>query len=258
MDYEKVIGQEHLKNHLQKTIKNNRIAHAQLFLGKDGEGTFAMAMAYATDILCIGKSNSEKVKKQCEDFTHPDLHFVFPVNETKEIKKSSSGKPPTCFRFLKNWNDFLKEKGVYTTLQNWYQFIGLENKQGIIASENANEMVRRMSLKSFQGGFKVMIIWHADKMNPTISNKLLKFIEEPSPKTILILLSESKNALLDTIVSRCQVLNFKPLNAEQIAKSLVEKYQIPNQKAQNIAFQSQGDLTHALSLLGENEQRKSI
>ena len=184
MFFKDVIGQDHIKSHLKSTTEKGRIPHAQLFVGKEGSGVLAMAIAYAQYLLCINSNDEESCKVKCENLAHPDLHFAFPVTTNDKVKKH-----PISNLFLEDWRAFVKEQ-PYGSLYNWLQHIGVENKQGLIGVDEAENIVKSLTLKAYEGGFKVMIIWRAEKMNISAANKLLKLIEEPPEKTVFILCAE--------------------------------------------------------------------
>ena len=159
MLFNQIIGQEHIKNHLQTSAKNGRIPHAQLFVGKEGSGTLPVAIAYAQFILSHFSDNPAASELKVTKLQHPDVHFAFPVTTNDSVKKH-----PVSNLFLNEWRDFVNNQ-PYGGLFNWLQSIGVENKQGMIGVDEALEVVKKLQLKSYEGGFKVMIIWMAEKMN---------------------------------------------------------------------------------------------
>jgi DNA polymerase-3 subunit delta' len=243
MLFNQIIGQEHIKNHLKVSAENGRIPHAQLFVGKEGSGTLPMAIAYAQFLLCNFSDNAEVCDLKCEKLQHPDLHFAFPVTTNEKVKKH-----PVSNLFLEEWRTFVASQ-PYGSLFNWLQHIGVEKKQGIIGVDEAEEIVKKLTLKSYEGGFKVMIIWMAEKMNIAAANKLLKLIEEPPEKTIFLLITENEEQLINTIKSRCQALHFPALSEQDISNALVVNYQAPDNEAAKIAHQSEGNFNKALHLL---------
>jgi DNA polymerase-3 subunit delta' len=232
MLFNQIIGQEHIKNHLQVSAKNGRIPHAQLFIGKEGSGTLSMAIAYAQFLLCNSSNNPETCNLKCNKLQHPDLHFSFPVTTNDSVKKH-----PVSDLFLEDWRGFISEQ-PYGSLFNWLQYIGVENKQGLIGVDEAKAIVKKLQLKSYEGGFKVMIIWMAEKMNNEAANKLLKLIEEPPNKTIFLLITENEEQIINTIKSRCQALYFPNLSEQDIANSLHVHYQVSENEASKIAHQT--------------------
>jgi len=243
MLFNQIIGQEHIKSHLQKSAENGRIPHAQLFVGKEGSGMLPMAIAYAQFLLCNFSKDSEICHLKCNKLQHPDLHFAFPVTTNDTVKKH-----PVSNLFLEEWRQFIQDQ-PYGSLFNWLQHIGVENKQGLINVDEAEDIVKKLKLKSFDGGFKVMIIWMAEKMNIAAANKLLKLIEEPPEKTVFLLITENEGQIINTIKSRCQALHFPALSEQDIANTLVVNHQVEDKKAANIAHQSEGNLNKALHLL---------
>ena len=243
MIFNQIIGQEHIKNHLKVSAENGRILHAQLFIGKEGSGTLPMAIAYAQFLLCNFSENVDICNLKCEKLQHPDLHFAYPVTSNEKIKKH-----PVSSLFLEDWRNFIATQ-PYGSLFNWLQHIGVENKQGIIGVDEAEEVVKKLTLKSYEGGFKVMIIWMAEKMNIAAANKLLKLIEEPPQKTIFLLITENEEQILTTIKSRCQALHFPALSAQDISNTLIVNHQVSENEASRIAHQAEGNFNKALHLL---------
>ncbi len=243
MLFNQIVGQEHIKKHLIKSAENGRIPHAQLFVGKEGCGTLPMAIAYAQFLLCNFSEDTDTCNLKCDKLQHPDLHFTFPVTTNDTVKKH-----PVSNLFLEDWRDFI-ETQPYGSLFNWLQHIGVENKQGLIGVDEAEDVVKKLKLKSYEGGFKVMIIWMAEKMNIAAANKLLKLIEEPPEKTVFILITENEEQIINTIKSRCQALHFPVLSEQDIANTLVVNHQVDDNKAANIAHQAEGNLNKAIHLL---------
>tara|TARA_R110002126_G_scaffold129572_1_gene272426 strand:- start:446 stop:1588 length:1143 start_codon:yes stop_codon:yes gene_type:complete len=246
MLFNQIIGQEHIKKHLQTSAENGRIPHAQLFVGKEGAGTLPMAIAYAQFLLCNFSDNGDACNLKCNKLQHPDLHFAFPVTTNDAVKKHAVSD-----LFLEDWRQFINEQ-PYGSLFNWLQHIGVENKQGLIGVDEAEAIVKKLKLKSYEGGFKVMIIWMAEKMNSAAANKLLKLIEEPPEKTVFLLITENEEQIINTIKSRCQALHFPVLSEQDIANTLVVNYQVDDNKAANIAHQAEGNLNKALHLLNND------
>jgi DNA polymerase-3 subunit delta' len=250
MDFSEVIGQKHLKTHLIKTVENGRIPHAQLFVGAAGSGILPMAIAYASEVLCKPYENNSPARQICANkikkLTHPDLHFIYPVNTNDSIKKNAVSS-----HFAEEWRAFVLNK-PYGSLFDWLQSIGIENKQGNISVNEAQDLLKTLSLKAYEGGYKVMIIWMADKMNNECSNKILKIVEEPPEKTLLLLLTENEESIISTIRSRCQKLHFPLLSEDSIAAELVNKYGVNPAFAKNISRQASGDFNKAMHIL-END-----
>ncbi|MFA5557443.1 MAG: DNA polymerase III subunit delta' [Flavobacteriaceae bacterium] len=244
MKFENVLGQEHLKKHLITTADSGRIPHAQLFVGKEGSGALPLAIAYARYVLCGADNSACNLKMN--SLSHPDLHFIYPTITTDDVKSK-----PKSTDFLPSWKEFLKEN-PYGNLFDWYKKLGYLNKQGEIRVEDAQEVLKTLSLKSYEGGYKILIIWQADKMNIASSNKLLKIIEEPPQKTLIILITESEKNILDTIKSRCQTIHLGALSDEVIAGALKNNYSVEENVAKKIAHQSQGSFTKAIEILTDD------
>ena len=202
-----------------------------------------MAIAYAQFLLCNTSLSAAACNLNCEKFQHPDLHFAFPVTTNDVVKKHAVSN-----LFLEDWRTFIN-KHPYGSLFNWLQHIGVENKQGNIGVDEAEAVVKKLQLKSYEGGFKVMIIWMAEKMNIAAANKLLKLIEEPPNKTVFILITENEEQIINTIKSRCQALHFPVLSEQDITKALLDKEQCSENEASKIAHQAEGNYNKALHLL---------
>ncbi|WPR72290.1 DNA polymerase III subunit delta' [Flavobacterium sp. NG2] len=253
MLFSEILGQEHIKNHLTQSASSGRIPHAQLFVGPEGSGTLPMAIAYAQYILC-NNQNGENTGENAacnlkfDKIAHPDLHFAYPTVTTNEIKKN-----PKSIDFIADWREFILQQ-PYGGLFDWYAVLGVENKQGEIRVDDAQEILKSLSLKSYEGGHKIMIVWMADKLNISASNKLLKLLEEPPEKTIFILISENEEDIIQTIRSRCQILHFNGLSQAVIAEALVARENIDPNQAQKIAHQAQGNFNKALHLLHDDSE----
>jgi DNA polymerase-3 subunit delta' len=220
MLFKDIVGQKELKDKLISTVRDGRVSHAQLFEGSMGYGGLPMALAYAQFIACRNRGDDScGTCSSCIKYNkliHPDLHFVFPVNTTKKIKDK-----PVSNDFLPQWRKIVLEK-KYFTEQDWYEFIDIENKQGIISAHEANRILTKLSYKPFESDYKIMIVWLPERLNQTSANRLLKLIEEPPEHTIFILVAENANRILPTIYSRTQRIRFKPLKADEIIASLRE------------------------------------
>jgi DNA polymerase III subunit delta' len=248
MQFSEIIGQEHIKNHLIRCVETGRIPHAQLFVGPEGSGTLATAIAFSQYLLCQNiQGENEGGNASCNlkfaQFAHPDLHFIYPTATNDDVKSK-----PKSSDFIKEWRQFLSES-IYGGLQDWFKMLGAEKKQAEIRVDDAQELLKTLALKSYEGGYKVMIVWMAEKMNISASNKILKILEEPTDKTVFILIAEQAEDILQTIRSRCQVLDFNGIPEELIAKSLVNQYQAESKWAAKIAHQAQGNYNKALKLL---------
>lgn len=253
MQFSEILGQEHIKNHLTRSADLGRIPHAQLFIGPEGSGTLPMGIAYAQYILC-NNANGENagVNESCnlkfQKISHPDLHFVYPTVSTEDVKTK-----PKSIDFIADWRQFITQN-PYGSLFDWYSVLDVKNKQGFIRVEDAGEVLKTLALKSYEGGYKIMLVWMADKMNTDASNKLLKLLEEPPEKTVFILISENEEDIIQTIRSRCQVLHFNGLSEQVIAEALVSRKNIEPKLATKIAHQAQGNYNKALHLLKDDSE----
>lgn len=252
MLFKDILGLTHIKNHLASSADAGRIPHAQLFVGPEGCGTLPMALAYLQYLIC-GNQDGENIggNETCnlkfETLSHPDVHFAFPTSNSDKVKSHAVSN-----HYMKEWRQFIKEQ-PYGNLFDWYRSIGIEKKQGQIGVDEAMEVVKKLALKSYEGGYKVMLIWMAEKMNTAASNKLLKLIEEPPEKTLFILIAEDEEQLIQTIRSRCQVLHFPPLAEAIIADALVEKGLV-REEALRLAHEANGNFNKALDLMNKDSE----
>ena len=212
MRFKDIEGQRVLINHLTEIIDSGRVSHAQMFLGPTSSGSLALAIAYAQYLNCENRQHygegSELRADSCgvcpncrkyEQLMHSDLHLVFPSASTT----SMTGKP-CSEEFQAEFRDFLTEYHQMGTEDEWYARLGIENKQGIIREMDADNIVKTLALKPYEGGYKVVVMWMAERMNQVTANKLLKTLEEPTDKTLLLLVAESRDRMLSTIISRVQ------------------------------------------------------
>jgi len=248
MLFKDIIDQGNVKKQLIHSVENNRIPHAQLFVAPKGAGALPLAIAYAQYILC-NNSDGENITGEhaCNlkfsKLTHPDLHFAFPVATTSSVKKN-----PISDLFLEEWRHFITTN-PYGDILDWFQQLGIENKQGQIGVDEAEAIVKKLSLKAYEGKHKILIIWMAEKLNISASNKLLKLIEEPPEKTILLLITENEDQIINTILSRCQVIKLFPLSENHIKDALVEREHITENEAIKIAHQADGNWNKAIQIL---------
>jgi DNA polymerase III subunit delta' len=252
MNWENIAGQVEVKQELKQSIVNDRISHAQIFYAPEGSGGLPLAIAYAKELLLSAKNNQNTASK-VDHLMHSDLHFVFPTNSTDKIK---SDKTESSL-FLQDWRSFVKKK-PYGNLGDWLSHIQIEKKQGIINVRDAESIINQMSLKSYEGGYKITIIWLAENMNTQAANKLLKIIEEPPINTVFILVTENLNEILPTILSRCQLVKINSLKKEEISEYLIDNCSIENKIAEKIATLSHGNLNKALKIANDSEQNQEF
>ncbi len=278
MQFEKIIGQQEVKKQLVELVQHNRLSHALLFLSKEGGGALSLAFALAQYITCekanpkkqttnstaslFGEENpSSNIQHStfnndacgtCPSCTkanqliHPDIHFSYPVVTKK------SGTPPLSTDYISEWREFVKTS-PYANVYDWLQFIGAENKQGNITANECNDIIHKLSLKSFESEYKVLIMWMPEYLGNE-GNKLLKLIEEPPPNTLFILVAENESLLLPTILSRCQLIKIPALETADIENELIGKHNAAAAKARQIAATSEGNFREALQLLENAEE----
>ena len=241
MLFRDILGNDSIKKELSKVSDSGRIPHSQLISGPEGSGALPVAIAYARKILCNHQVNNvDACNIKVGNLKHPDLHFVYPVANTQEIK----GKAVSS-NFLTSWREFLN-KSPYGSLFDWYTHIGIENKQGKIGKDEAEDLIKKLSLKPYEGGWKCVILWMVEKMNSSATNKLLKLIEEPPKNTVFLFVSESPMLLMDTLLSRCQRINLKKISVQEIEKALLNKG-YSSELSKQAALLSGGNYNKALS-----------
>lgn len=253
MRFSDIIGQQELKRHLTDSIDKGRISHAQLFTGKAGAGTLPLAIAYAQYLNCPNRKDGDScgVCPSCQQIAqsaHPDVHFIYPVN--KQGKKS--GEVVLSAEFLPLWREIMSQSGGYFTRQEWYEKLDLgKTLQGMISAKEADEIIRRLSFKSFQSKYKVVIIWQAETMNEEAANKILKILEEPWENTIFLLVAERSDLLLKTILSRTQETSVPSLKVED----LTALSHGSEQERRNMARLAAGDLIQMRRMVqGEGDE----
>ena len=253
MFFKDIIGQKEAKQRLIREVKEGKIAHARSFCGPEGIGKLPLAIAYARYLSCSNPTETDACGTcpNCIKFNklaHPDLHFVFPV-----IKKKS--KDAVSDDFIAEWRELINQT-PYFNLNMWLEEMGAENQQALIYVKESDEIIRKLSLKSSQGGYKIMIIWLPEKMNIECSNKLLKLLEEPPSQTVFLLVSEEPDTLLATIQSRTQRFNLYGIEEEAIVVRLQQQYGIQESDAISIAHRSEGNFLKALEEIHLNEENK--
>jgi DNA polymerase-3 subunit delta' len=270
MVFDDIVGQEETKEQLREMVQSNRLSHALLVLGKDGSGGLPLALAFAQYIVCekvqaalnpvpagaslfgeeeppaagsipVSSCGSCAACSKASAFVHPDIHFSYPVIPKK------SGDKPVSTDYSSQWREFLADQ-PYGSLYDWLQFIQAENKQGNITSEECNEIIRKLSLKTFESKYKVLVMWMPEMLGKE-GNKLLKLIEEPPPNTLFLLVAENEALILPTILSRCQLVRIPPLSDLDVAKALVTKKGIDEKQARQIAAITEGNFREALAEL---------
>lgn len=276
MQFKDIIGQQEVKKNLVELVQHNRLSHALLFIGKEGNGALPLSLAFAQYIVCetvngkslhtMGRSlfgeepapapggkimatESCGVCPAClkaAELVHPDIHFSYPVVTKKP------GSPPISTDYISEWREFVKSY-PYGNVYDWLQFIGAENKQGNITAHECNDIIRKLNLKSFESEYKILLMWLPEYLGNE-GNKLLKLIEEPPPNTLFILVAENESLILQTIVSRCQVVRIPALETSAIEKALIERNKTEAATARQVASVSEGNYREALQLVQHSDE----
>jgi DNA polymerase III subunit delta' len=255
MNFSRIQGQEETISRLIRSVTEERVSHAQLFTGPEGCGSLALALAYAKYVSCEDRNDHDSCGKcksclKYDKLIHPDLHFVFPIIKNKKESE------PVCDSYIKEWREFLM-KSPYFTINKWLDNIEVGNAQGMIFASEAGEIIKKLSLKTFESDFKIMIIWLPEKMHSSAANKLLKMIEEPPEKTLFLLVSDEPDKVLPTILSRCQLIRIPAFGIPEVKKYLVSSLGADEKKAQEVARVANGNLIRAVELI-ENEDSSLI
>ena len=272
MLFKDVIGQEHVKQQLIEMVKQNRLSHALLFLGKEGSGALPLALAFAQYVVAQPQPSpivedlfggftaletkpaflhpdeiqSQPAFQRAHQLIHPDLHFSYPVIPRK------SGDKPKSSDYINEWREFIQQY-PYGNVYDWLQFIGAENKQGNITAEECNDIIRQLNLKSFESEYKILVLWMPEYLGKE-GNKLLKLIEEPPPNTLFILVAENDEQILPTILSRCQLIRIPSLEIKEIERALINRANAAPETAQQLASICEGNYREALQLLQHSEE----
>ncbi len=249
MQFSKIVGQNELKQHLIQEVNGGKISHAKLFLGQEGYGTLPLALAFIQYLFCKNKQENDSCGAcdsclKISDLQHPDVHFSYPtvLSEAKTSKE--------VFSF---WRKQILEN-PYFDLNEWTTAIDPKGRKPVIGSEESLEIIKSLSLKSYEGGYKIMIIWAVEEMNTVSANKLLKILEEPPAKTIFLLIGTSQERLLQTILSRTQILRIPRIETDELSRFLREKYELSMSNADSITLRSEGNLIQACEFSNESAQ----
>lgn len=259
MKFSEVPGQLRIKNHLIQTVLNNRVSHAQLFTGPPGAGKLALGIAFAQFINCTDRqlynaANGELKADSCgrcpsclkyAKLAHPDLYFFYPGPTKDDISMSEA--------LVNEWRKYLLTHRMLPEIQEWYNFISMENKQGIISAADCNALIRRLGFKNFEAEYKVVVLWQADRIYHAAAPKILKILEEPPDKTLFLLITENSGLMLNTILSRCQILKIPRYSDREVVGSLRSGFDLTEAEARKIALLSEGNLKLAESMVDEKE-----
>ena len=248
MTYQDIVGQDEAKSRLLDEYRSGRIPHALMLSAPSGAGALPLAVAYARHLLCShptedGPCGQCQSCRMAAKLQHPDLHFAFPI-----FKRNGSSKPTFCAEFLPEWRELFLSNPYFDTA-DWKEAAKVGNQQMMIYESESGEIIRKLSLKSSQGDYKVLIMWLPEKMNESCANSLLKMIEEPYPQTVFILVSEEPENVLGTILSRTQVMELPPLPIPEVEHYLVSRYGVLEAEARRIARACEGNVSLALKTL---------
>lgn len=260
MKRNEVIGQEEVWQRLTEMVREERLPHAIMLCGPQGCGKMALALAFASYLLCQNRDGHNEACGECkqckmlEKWGHPDLLFSYPTIKTPAM---GSEHKPVSEDFAEEWRNMIS-RSPYFNIEQWMTEIGAENQQAIITAGESDELNRKLSLKSSQGGYKVSVIWLPERMNIECANKILKLIEEPPSHTVFIMVSENPDNLLETIRSRVQRIDVKKTDNESIQKALVSKYGITEDDAMRVARLANGDWLTAVGELTADSENKDF
>ena len=260
MKRNEVIGQEEVWQRLTEMVREERLPHAIMLCGPQGCGKMALALAFASYLLCQNRDGHNEACGECkqckmlEKWGHPDLLFSYPTIKTPAM---GSEHKPVSEDFAEEWRNMIS-RSPYFNIEQWMTEIGAENQQAIITAGESDELNRKLSLKSSQGGYKVSVIWLPERMNIECANKILKLIEEPPSHTVFIMVSENPDNLLETIRSRVQRIDVKKTDNESIQKALVSKYGITDDDAMRVARLANGDWLTAVGELNADSENKDF
>jgi DNA polymerase-3 subunit delta' len=249
MQFKEIVGQDAVKQRLLNSVKENRVSHAQLFLGPEGSGSLPLATAYAQYLSCENKQPDDScgICSSCRKYQklmHPDLHFSYPF--------FAKHKEDTALTFIEQWREaFLTNP--YLNLDTWRDYLDAENKQANINIAECHQIIKKLSFKPFESPYKVLILWLPEYLDKE-GNALLKIIEEPQPNTLFLLVAQNQDQILNTILSRTQLVKIPQLSYNDIKEHLVEKHNQTDEAAAEIAYLCNGNLTEALTMLREDNK----
>jgi DNA polymerase-3 subunit delta' len=252
MLFRDVIGHKYIKNHLVSMVKEDRISHAQLFTGPLGAGLMPLALAFAQYVNCHnpGPDDSCGVCPSCKKMAkliHPDFHFVYPV-----IKRNNP--KPVSADYLDEWRNFVLHSPYFTD-NEWFSFLNAERGQGMIYTQEGNEIIKTLSLKNFEGKYKIMVVWQPEKMHNFAANKLLKILEEPPARTLFILVSDYPAGVLPTILSRSQQLKIPKIDDDSMSRGLIDQFNVPEEEAHSVARVAGGNYIKARDIIENSEEK---
>ncbi len=248
MLFSEVIGQQKIKEQLIRSVQQNRVSHAQLFLGPEGCGNLAMALAFAQYLNCEDKQENDSCGRcpsctKAQKFIHPDIHFTFPIINLD--KRETSGD------WMQEWRVFLNAN-PYADYNDWITHIDAENKQGNITAKECMDIARKLTLKTFESTFKILILWLPEFLAKE-GNRLLKIVEEPPDNTVFLFVANDQEQIINTILSRMQIVKFPRLQESEIATALAKRLGIEILSAKKIAALSEGNFNEACKVATMHE-----
>lgn len=252
MLFSNIVGLDAVKDSLIKSVKNKHIAHAQMFLGTEGSANMAMALAYATYVNCENKQEKDSCGScpscvKIDKLIHPDLQFVMP-----SYSLGSGDKDKQRAERLTSWRTFLLEN-PFSSLPDWANFTEAENKQCIISVDESRSIVKNISLKAFEGEYKIVLLWLPEMMNQSAANSILKILEEPPAKTLFLLVSNDLEKNIATIISRTQIVTLPTYQANEVIETLTSRFGIAEEIAQQAAQLEPNNVNEALKLCSGEE-----
>lgn len=258
MRFQDVMVDDELKRRLAGLVKENRISHAQLFLGQPGNHSFALAVAYAQFLSCENRGEWDSCGEcascqKYEKLSHPDLHLIFPNSTTKDIKKDPDSK-----QLAREFKQFVTDQKYHIGLEEWLLTLGGENKQASINIRDCTNIINENSNRSYEGGYKVYILWMVERLYHSAAPKLLKTLEEPEPNSLFILIAENSDKILSTILSRTQLVKVPRISNEMIVRRLQNEFGVPETIATDIAEISEGNYIRARQYFNEQGELKEM
>jgi len=252
MQFKDIPGLEEIKQRLILTVKDNRISHAQLFYGEEGSAALSLAMAYAQYITCNNRTEDDSCGQcascqQSDKLVHPDILFSFPV-----VKTAAGSNDTISIMYIEKWREIIRENS-YIGPGQWYEHLGVENKQGVIYTEESNEIIRKLSLKAFESEYKILIQWLPEKMHKSAANRLLKLIEEPPEKTVFLFVSIEPDQILPTILSRCQSIKIPKIAPEKMEIFLQNRYHLQGDELRQVLRRADGNMLEAVEFIRNRE-----
>ncbi|RBL93617.1 DNA polymerase III subunit [Chitinophaga flava] len=250
MLFSEIIGQAAAQQQLIQSIQQNRLSHAMILLAPEGAGGLPLGLAFTQYLVCENKQTHDACGRcpaclKASQYIHPDIHFSYPVIPRKP------GDKPVSTDYISEWREFVATN-PYGNAYDWLQFIGAENKQGNITASECQDIIRKLNLKSFESGYKILVMWMPEYLGNE-GNRLLKLIEEPPANTLFILIAENQEQILATILSRTHLIKINPLQRDEMEKALVERAKVPAARARQVATITAGNYREAIFLLQNSD-----